>query len=142
MIGYSSRYYERTGHELASTISGHSIGRESQVDPILDPATGSDVGEGNKAVDRAETERAFSRDLFCIARNRKFCTTKKRYIDCCPFNAKNRDRVCILFRGQIPYVARKERKGYRLLGEAYIHGVMYGEVLKMPGIKIEAIELV
>ena len=85
---------------------------------ILDPATGSELGEGSKPVDRADIEPAFSRDLFRIARNRQFCTTKKRYTGWCPFNAKHRDRICILFGGQIPYVVRKEGKGYRLLGEA------------------------
>ncbi|KAL8926894.1 MAG: hypothetical protein Q9208_002703 [Pyrenodesmia sp. 3 TL-2023] len=91
---------------------------------------------------QAEIDQAFRYDFLRIARNRKFCITKKRYMGWCPFDTKPGDRVCILFGGQTPYVVRKQGNGYRLLGEAYLHGVMDGEVLGMPDIKIETIRLV
>ncbi|KAL8765965.1 MAG: hypothetical protein Q9209_007112 [Squamulea sp. 1 TL-2023] len=81
---------------------------------------------------RAKIDQAFRCDFLRMARNRKFCITKKRYMGWCPSNTKAGDRICILFGGQTPYVVRKEKQGYRLLGEAYIHGVMDGEVLSMP----------
>lgn len=91
---------------------------------------------------RAKVDQAFRYDFLRVARNRKFCVTKKRYMGWCPFNTRPGDRICILFGGQTPYVVRKEGKGYRLLGEAYIHGVMDGEVLSMPDIKMETIRLI
>ncbi|KAL8993763.1 MAG: hypothetical protein Q9169_006109, partial [Polycauliona sp. 2 TL-2023] len=90
---------------------------------------------------RARINQAFRYDFLRVARNRKFCITQKRYMGWCPFNTEPGDRICILFGGQTPYVVRKEGAGYRLLGEAYIHGVMHGEVLNMPNIKIEMIRL-
>ncbi|KAI4185415.1 MAG: hypothetical protein LQ346_005895 [Caloplaca aetnensis] len=91
---------------------------------------------------RAKVDQAFRNDFLRIARNRKFCITKKRYMGWCPFDTKHGDRICLLFGGQTPYVVRKQGRGYRLLGEAYLHGVMDGEVLGKPDIKIEAIHLV
>ncbi|KAL8968186.1 MAG: hypothetical protein Q9183_002580 [Haloplaca sp. 2 TL-2023] len=91
---------------------------------------------------RAKISQAFRYDFFRVARNRKFCITKKRYMGWCPFHAKPGDRICILFGGQTPYIVRKEARGYRLLGEAYIHGAMNSEVLDMADIKIETIRLI
>ncbi|KAL9017151.1 MAG: hypothetical protein Q9185_005508 [Variospora sp. 1 TL-2023] len=91
---------------------------------------------------RAKIDQAFRNDFLHIARNRKFCITKKRYMGWCPFDAKPGDRICLLFGGQTPYVVRRQGRGYRLIGEAYLHGVMDGEVLSTPDIKIEAIHLV
>ncbi|KAL9634531.1 MAG: hypothetical protein Q9204_002962 [Flavoplaca sp. TL-2023a] len=90
---------------------------------------------------RAKISQTFRYDFLRVARNREFCITKKRYMGWCPFETKPGDRICILFGGQTPYIVRKQGAGYRLLGEAYIHGVMNGEVLGMADIKIETIRL-
>lgn len=91
---------------------------------------------------RAKISQAFRYDFFRVARNRKFCISRKRLMGWCPFHTEPGDRLCILFGGQTPYVVRKEGAGYRFLGEAYIHGVMNGEVLGMADIKIETIRLI
>ena len=62
-------------------------------------------------------------------------------ISWCPFMAKHGYRICILSGGQISNVVRKGQKGYELLGEAYMHRVMYRQVLNMPSIKIEAVNI-
>ncbi|KAL8952257.1 MAG: hypothetical protein Q9222_001821 [Ikaeria aurantiellina] len=93
-------------------------------------------------VQRAKIEQAFRYDFLRVARNRKFCITRKKYMGWCPFYTQPGDRVCILFGGQTPYAVRKEGEGYRMLGEAYVHGEMDGEVLGMEGVRIESIRLV
>ncbi|KAI0552388.1 heterokaryon incompatibility protein-domain-containing protein [Xylaria curta] len=39
------------------------------------------------------------------------------------------DIVCLLFGGDSPFILRPSRFGYRLVGEAYVHGIMHGEYL-------------
>ncbi|OCL05183.1 hypothetical protein AOQ84DRAFT_299424, partial [Glonium stellatum] len=41
------------------------------------------------------------------------------------------DVVCILFGADVPFILRKTETGYRLVGESYVHGIMYGEAIKM-----------
>lgn len=54
-----------------------------------------------------------------------------------PPHAQVDDIICIFLGGQVPYVLRKESdKVYSLVGEAYVHGIMYGEYMKScPNIK-------
>lgn len=41
------------------------------------------------------------------------------------------DVICIFLGGQVPYILRRESDGvYNLVGEAYVHGIMYGEYMK------------
>lgn len=37
------------------------------------------------------------------------------------------DICCILFGAPVPFVLRPAGNGYRLVGEAYVHGIMKGE---------------
>ncbi|KAL9602686.1 MAG: hypothetical protein Q9219_001676 [cf. Caloplaca sp. 3 TL-2023] len=109
------------------------------VAPIADNKASKDE---SVATQRAKIDQVFRYDHLRVARNRKFCITKKRYMGWCPFNAKAGDRVCILFGGQTPYVVRQEGGGWKLLGEAYLHGVMDGEVLGWRGGRMEEIRIV
>lgn len=89
--------------------------------------------------------RTFERDLRHIAQNRQFCTTKKRYMGWVPPRAQKGDKIYILFGGQVPYVLRplgpKDGK-YEFVGEAYLHGLMDGEGVRiMGGMRIEDVEL-
>lgn len=92
---------------------------------------------------RAKVDQAFKYDFLHIARNRNFCTTKKGYMGWCPNETKKGDRVCLLFGGQAPLVVRRvDKEKWRLLGEAYVHGLMDGEGLGMEGVKMETVRLV
>lgn len=43
--------------------------------------------------------------------------------------------VCILYGADVPIVLRKAAGGrYVLIGECYMHGIMYGEALKTAGV--------
>lgn len=41
------------------------------------------------------------------------------------------DIVCVLFGAQVPFILRRKDSRYQLVGESYVHGIMYGEAIKM-----------
>ena len=98
--------------------------------------------ENDKPVTKDMVAKAFWYDMLRAGKNRQFCVTKKGYMGWAPPAAAVGDRICVLFGGQVPYVVRRQKEGYKFLGESYIHGMMNGEVLNMPGIKIEKISLI
>jgi hypothetical protein len=79
---------------------------------------------------------------FCnFTYGRCFISTKKGYIGWAPEQCKKGDVVAVLAGGKVPYVLRPEassnpseesgdsRKYYSVLGDAYIRGIMDGEVV-------------
>mgnify|MGYP003623022304 CR=1 FL=1 len=51
-----------------------------------------------------------------------------------PNNMQQGDIIFALMGANVPFVLREAENGrYRLVGECYIHGVMYGEVAEEPG---------
>jgi hypothetical protein len=74
------------------------------------------------------TAAAFSKRLS----NGRFCITKKGYVGFVPYEAKLGDEICILHGGAVPFCMRRIPRMdsmYKLIGESYIHGIMYGEAL-------------
>ena len=74
------------------------------------------------------TAAAFAKRLS----NGRFCTTRKGYIGFVPYDAKLGDEICVVHGAVVPFVLRKlteSGKAYKLIGESYIHGIMYGEAL-------------
>ncbi|KAI1175099.1 HET-domain-containing protein [Nemania sp. FL0916] len=60
---------------------------------------------------------------------RILCSTEKGYLGWAPDIARVGDAVVIVLGAGIPFVVRPVGDGtYKLIGESYIHGVMYGEV--------------
>lgn len=64
-----------------------------------------------------------------IAPHRKFFTTTKDLIGLGPRSMCTGDIICIMSGGRVPYVLREERNHYRLVGEAYVHGLMEGQAV-------------
>jgi len=64
----------------------------------------------------------------CSARS--FFTTENRYMGIGSNAIQNGDVVCVLLGGRVPYILRPQDKHYRLVGAAYVHGVMDGEVIE------------
>ncbi|CAM1505067.1 Fc.00g107040.m01.CDS01 [Cosmosporella sp. VM-42] len=52
------------------------------------------------------------------------------------------DYIVIVLGASVPYILRKEERGYRLVGEVYVHGVMEGEVMKMMSKEELCIEMI
>lgn len=55
--------------------------------------------------------------------------TNKGYIGLGPASAEEGDLVVVILGCEVPFLLRKEDGGnYRLIGEAYVHGIMFGEL--------------
>lgn len=65
--------------------------------------------------------------------------TNRGYVGLGPRTARAGDRVCILEGGRVPYLFRqvpgKDENTVTFVGDAYVHGIMYGEALE--GQKVE-----
>jgi hypothetical protein len=79
------------------------------------------------------TAAAFLKRLSCG----RFFVTKRGYIGVGPPTTKFNDKVCVFTGGGVPFILEKRKRTYSLIGECYVHGIMYGESSKFPGIKQE-----
>lgn len=67
------------------------------------------------------------------APGRRFCNTKKGYLGMVPALAKKGDQICFFLGGMTPFVIRSKSDGiHQLIGECYLHGMMNGEILRLP----------
>lgn len=83
-------------------------------------------------------ERGFTNLRFqiCISTwrpRRLFGMTRNGYRGMFPEGATNGDVVCVILGARTSFVIRPEHGGtYRFVGEAYVHGLMNGEVFDLP----------
>ena len=75
------------------------------------------------------------------ADDRRAFSSRKGFLGLGPKLAQPDDVICIFMGGQTPYIIRPGEDGkYRLIGDAYVHGIMDGEFMAQ-GPEIEGIEL-
>lgn len=69
--------------------------------------------------------------------SRKSFISQTGYVGLAPMHVLPGDRICIFLDGNTPYVIRLgDVECYQLVGEAYVHGIMYGRFMrKKPGIE-------
>lgn len=77
---------------------------------------------------------------------RRFAVTEKGYFALVPRGAQLGDEVAVFDRACVPFVIRRKQVGgdggkFELLGEAYVHGIMKGEVMSMEDIALQDITL-
>jgi hypothetical protein len=105
----------------------------------------SDIKQAPDAEVRAE---CFAAAATRGSATRRFCVTSSGFLGQVPLETQKGDEICILLGMKVPFVMRKlegwetGRTAYRLVGECYIHGLMYGEALDLPGFILQDIELV
>ncbi|KAI1311478.1 heterokaryon incompatibility protein-domain-containing protein [Xylaria venustula] len=63
---------------------------------------------------------------------RKLFLTEDGYFGLGPEIIKQGDLVCVLSGLVMPIILRPMDRGYRVIGEAYIHGIMFGEAFTIP----------
>ncbi|KAH7362189.1 heterokaryon incompatibility protein-domain-containing protein [Plectosphaerella cucumerina] len=70
------------------------------------------------------------------AQDLKFAITSNGFMALVPLVAKEGDEVCIFGGQEVPFLLRRQkgREGFLLVGDAYVHGIMYGEALESKGI--------
>ena len=64
-------------------------------------------------------------------KQRRLFYSKRGYFGLGPVVMRPGDIVCVLFGAQVPLILRRKDSRYRLVGESYVHGIMYGEAIKM-----------
>ncbi|RYN85651.1 hypothetical protein AA0119_g11368 [Alternaria tenuissima] len=64
-------------------------------------------------------------------KDRRFFVTAAGYMGLGPRCMQPEDIVVVLRGGHIPYILRKKVDGYQLIGQAYVHGIMYGEAVEL-----------
>lgn len=64
---------------------------------------------------------------FCA--NRKLFSTRNGLLGLGPCVLRKGDLCCILFGAVVPFILRQVGSRYRVVGEAYIHGIMHGEAM-------------
>lgn len=65
----------------------------------------------------------------------RFVVTKRGYIGVVPGLSRAGDVIAIMKGGRVPFVVRGSEERWRLIGECYVHGIMKGEGLWLPGVK-------
>lgn len=83
------------------------------------------------------TAAAFLKRLSCG----RFFVTKRGYIGVGPPTTKLNDQICVFAGGGVPFVLDKKKRACSLIGECYVHGIMYGESSNFPGIQQEGFVL-
>jgi hypothetical protein len=91
-------------------------------------------GRGNSRLPEAWAEVVTRSNRFedCAlnrSRNRRLCLTEGKGIGQVPKYAQSGDEVWIFLGAKVPFVLRRVGPRYILVGECYIHGIMYGEAV-------------
>ena len=109
--------------------------------------------ELRKGFDKRSCEESLRDRIGEVTINRILCITENGYIGLVPQTAKVGDQVVVLHGGPTPFVLRlaegyetapgvgRESWRWQLVGEAYVHGIMDGEVMEM-GLESEEFVLV
>ncbi|MCJ1383970.1 hypothetical protein MMC17_007084 [Xylographa soralifera] len=78
---------------------------------------------------KAANSQYYQASIAYTAPYRKFFTTTRGTIGLGPQSIRPGDSICIFRGGLVPFVLRKDGTRHRLVGEAYVHGVMDGQAI-------------
>ena len=87
-----------------------------------DQTSGQDPPKGNADL--------FASTAGLWSEKRRLFVTVKGHAGLGPSVMREQDLVCVLFGCMVPFILRKEKDGYRLVGECYVHGIMKGEAIQ------------
>lgn len=101
---------------------------------------------GSKEKEKLDRDFDDISEAFRIAYScRRLFRTKKNYLGIAAESLEAGDEVWVLAGAAIPLILRPAENGeneWKVIGEAYIHGIMNGEVVKEAGKKVQQIDLV
>jgi hypothetical protein len=97
--------------------------------------TGEKITEDKKEMESLLLESMdFERSFVVYAAGRKFGITQDLRMGMFPNTAQTGDIVFAPMGAKVPFVLRAVKDGqFTLVGECYVHGVMYGEIAEEPG---------
>ncbi|KAF2448284.1 hypothetical protein P171DRAFT_428386, partial [Karstenula rhodostoma CBS 690.94] len=85
--------------------------------------------------------KAFRSAMHC----RAFAITKNGHFCLVPRGTRVNDAIVVLQGGHIPFVIRSQddaaKKGFELIGETYVHGIMKGEAFNNNSAQLKKIRL-
>jgi len=61
---------------------------------------------------------------------RRFFLSSSRQMGLAPYRAEAGDKVCVLFGSSYPVILRPQEGYHTVVGDAYVHGIMYGEAME------------
>lgn len=111
---------------------------ENEVEHLADFAACQQTYFASPLIDRGMSmDHIGDADRFVTAmtyacRFRRFFVTRKGFIGIGPPCLRRDDLVCILNGGIVPFLLRHREEHYKLVGDAYIYGIMNGEACEQP----------
>ena len=85
----------------------------------------------------------FTREAATVFTARRIFRTRDNLIGIGPRSIQTGDEIFILPGSNVPFIMRKREDGtHKLVGEAYVHGIMHGEALERCDLKQERLDLV
>lgn len=68
--------------------------------------------------------------------------TDNGYLALVPYGTRSGDQICFIDGAMVPLIVRPRAHQFEILGPAYVHGLMDGEVLQMQDINVREIEFI
>lgn len=96
-------------------------------------------GMGGGKMDAVQT---FQMQAVAVCPGRGFATTRGEYIGLVPPVTQVGDLVVVFHGATVPYIVRRVANGFLLVGDAFVHGFMCGEVLERRDLETVDIVLV
>lgn len=101
-----------------------------------DVRSGTEQGDSTSPVinhrveGRFEGKSSFAAKLSAVFQRRVF-VTRKGFVGLTAKHVRPDDVVAVLLGGQLPFILRQIEDHFVLVGEAYVHGIMDGEAMKL-----------
>ncbi|KAH6692132.1 hypothetical protein BKA61DRAFT_282576 [Leptodontidium sp. MPI-SDFR-AT-0119] len=102
-------------------------------EPPQNPTSPSDIKKRKEELEQRTLP--FLKSLLKAQAGRRTCITQNGYLACVPDSCIEGDEIAIFFGHKLPYIVRKTgdpdengKERYRLVGHAYVHGIMDGEL--------------
>ncbi|KAK5079469.1 hypothetical protein LTR70_009424 [Exophiala xenobiotica] len=129
-LGAGLRNYERAEDDVRQYKANFDAFCE-----VLDQiSSGKDPTDLKQIVENSSEVNKFYFDLNLSCKGRSFFVTRKGYFGLGPLILQPGDE-CHIFKGaRVPFILRRtDGEFYKLLGEAYVHGIMNGELVPEHG---------
>ncbi|KAH7346794.1 hypothetical protein BKA65DRAFT_585866 [Rhexocercosporidium sp. MPI-PUGE-AT-0058] len=99
---------------------------------VKPPKSGFDDVQNNQSknamnVDPAQIERDFWHAIQFLYLSRRMMMTEKGYVGMAHAQSRVGDSIALLQGASVPIILRPCDGGYKVIGEAYVHGIMEGE---------------
>lgn len=128
----STRFGSHILHALAKTLSVGASSLGAALEPAMErlahalDTSWEDFGEHNSQIQ--ENDLMFWERISAYVGGRCLIVTEQGTLGLAPRLTRPGDRCCIMLGANVPCIIQPGDDGYSLLGEAYMHGYMSGEI--------------